>query len=48
LPLARATRGPAMTERTATVIWQVLRDLRRPVFLRSVIAGPRVARASGN
>jgi hypothetical protein len=28
LPLARATRGPAMTERTATVIWQVLRDPR--------------------
>ncbi len=36
LPLARATRGPAMTERTATVIWQVLRDLRRPVFLWNV------------
>lgn len=36
LPLARATRGPAMTERTATVIWQVLRDVRRPVFLWNV------------
>ncbi|WP_439952990.1 hypothetical protein, partial [Escherichia coli] len=36
LPLARATRGPAMTERTATVIWQVLRDLRRPIFLWNV------------
>ncbi|BAU91447.1 uracil-DNA glycosylase [Methylorubrum populi] len=36
LPLARATRGPAMAERTATVIWQVLRDLRRPVFLWNV------------
>lgn len=36
LPLARATRGPAMTERTATVIWQMLQDVRRPVFLWNV------------
>lgn len=36
LPLARATRGPAMAERTATVIWQILRDMRRPVFLWNV------------
>jgi hypothetical protein len=36
LPLARATRGPAVAERTATVIWQVLRGLDRPVFLWNV------------
>jgi Uracil DNA glycosylase superfamily len=36
LPLARATRGPIMAERTAYVIWQVLRDLNRPIFLWNV------------
>ena len=36
LPLARATRGPAMGERTAKVIWQVLTDLKRPIFLWNV------------
>ncbi len=36
LPLARATRGPAMGERTATVIWQVLTELKRPIFLWNV------------
>lgn len=36
LPLKRATRGPAVSERTASVIWQVLRDLNRPVFLWNV------------
>lgn len=36
LPLARATRGPAVAERTATTIWQVLRSLDRPVFLWNV------------
>ncbi len=36
LPLARATRGPAVAERTATVIWRVLRDLNRPIFLWNV------------
>ena len=46
LPLARATRGPAMTERTATVIWQVLRDLRRPIFLWNVF--PLHPHASGD
>lgn len=36
LALARATRGPAVAERTATVIWQVLRAVNRPVFLWNV------------
>jgi hypothetical protein len=36
IPLARATRGPEVAERTATIIWQVLRDLDRPVFLWNV------------
>lgn len=36
LPLARATRGPAMAERTAKAIWQVLRVVGRPVFLWNV------------
>lgn len=36
LPLARATRGPVVAERTATVIWQVLRSVNRPVFLWNV------------
>lgn len=36
LPLARATKGPPVAERTATIIWEVLQDLRRPVFLWNV------------
>ncbi|MGW5961009.1 uracil-DNA glycosylase [Methylorubrum thiocyanatum] len=36
LPLARATRGPAMAERTATVIWDVLTRIERPIFLWNV------------
>lgn len=36
LDLARATRGPAVAERTATVIWQVLKSIQRPVFLWNV------------
>jgi hypothetical protein len=36
LTLSRATRGPSMSERTATVIWQVLRTLNRPIFLWNV------------
>lgn len=36
LPLTRATRGPAVAERTATIVWQVLRDINRPVFLWNV------------
>lgn len=35
-PLARSTRGPAMGERTAKVIWQALGALNRPVFLWNV------------
>src|ERR1700739_111206 len=35
-PLSRATFGPAMAERTATVVWQALRLLRRRVFLWNV------------
>jgi hypothetical protein len=36
LPLARATKGPAVAERTATIIWQVLKSLDRPIFLWNV------------
>ena len=35
-PLNRATRGPAVAERTATVIWEVLHELDRPIFLWNV------------
>jgi hypothetical protein len=35
-PLTRATKGSAVVERTATVIWQVLKNLRRPIFLWNV------------
>jgi hypothetical protein len=35
-PLARSTRGPAVAERTATVIWQTLSELQRPIFLWNV------------
>ncbi|EHP91332.1 uracil-DNA glycosylase [Methylorubrum extorquens] len=36
LPLARATRGPIVTERTAKVVWQILSSVGRPVFLWNV------------
>lgn len=36
LSLSRATKGPPMAERTATVIWQVLSQVNRPVFLWNV------------
>lgn len=35
-PLRRATKGPAVGERTAATIWQVLRVVNRPVFLWNV------------
>lgn len=35
-PLSRATKGPAMAERTATVVWQVLKAVNRPIFLWNV------------
>jgi hypothetical protein len=34
--LARATKGPALSERTASVIWQTLNRIQRPVFLWNV------------
>ncbi|WP_370875489.1 uracil-DNA glycosylase [Methylobacterium amylolyticum] len=36
LPLARATRGPIVTERTAKAVWQILSGVGRPVFLWNV------------
>ncbi|WP_114109798.1 uracil-DNA glycosylase [Thalassospira xiamenensis] len=36
LPLARATTGPALAERTASVIWQTLNRIQHPVFLWNV------------
>ncbi|WP_244598840.1 uracil-DNA glycosylase [Rhizobium tubonense] len=36
LPLSRATKGPAVAERTAGVIWQTLHRINRPVFLWNV------------
>jgi len=35
-PLARSTNGPAVAERTATVIWRMLMSIRQPVFLWNV------------
>lgn len=35
-PLARATKGPAVAERTASVVWQILRAIDRPIFLWNV------------
>jgi hypothetical protein len=35
-PLARATKGPAVGERTATVVWGMLHAIRRPIFLWNV------------
>lgn len=34
--LSRATRGPAVTERTATIIWDMLAAIGQPVFLWNV------------
>lgn len=34
--LKRATRGPAVAERTAAIVWKVLADLDEPVFLWNV------------
>lgn len=36
LPVAKATKGPAVAERTAAVIWSMLRRLTHPVFLWNV------------
>lgn len=36
LPVRRATKGPAMAERTARIIWQVLDRIAAPVFLWNV------------
>lgn len=35
-PLARATKGPAVAERTAKTVWQMLRAINRPIFLWNV------------
>ena len=35
-PLMQATQGPAMTERTATIVWRALRLIDRPIFLWNV------------
>jgi hypothetical protein len=35
-PLMQATQGPAMTERTATIVWRALRLINRPIFLWNV------------
>jgi hypothetical protein len=34
--LARATKGPPIGERTATVIWAMIKKLQRPIFLWNV------------
>jgi hypothetical protein len=36
LPLVRATKGPVVAERTARIIWQVLTEIDRPIFLWNV------------
>jgi len=36
ITLQRATRGPAVAERTAAVVWKVLGELEQPVFLWNV------------
>ncbi|MGB8275950.1 MAG: uracil-DNA glycosylase [Alphaproteobacteria bacterium] len=35
-PLLRATRGPAVKERTATVVWEMLHAIGQPVFLWNI------------
>lgn len=32
-PLVRATRGPLVSERTASVVWKMIRSIDQPVFL---------------
>jgi hypothetical protein len=32
-PLARATKGPPVSERTAAIVWRMIRVVERPVFL---------------
>lgn len=36
LPLSRATKGPPVAERTAAIIWKVLTEINRPVFLWNI------------
>lgn len=36
LPLAKATRSPVVAERTARVVWDVLGEIRKPIFLWNV------------
>lgn len=36
IALSRATKGPPMAERTATIIWKVLTQINRPVFLWNI------------
>jgi len=36
LTLSRATKGPPVAERTAAIIWQVLEQIERPVFLWNI------------
>lgn len=36
IDLERATHGPVVAERTASVVWQVLHQVRQPVFLWNV------------
>ncbi|WP_394887465.1 uracil-DNA glycosylase [Mesorhizobium sp. AaZ16] len=35
-PLRRATKGPPVAERTASVVWQMLRSIKQPIFLWNV------------
>jgi len=36
LPLSRATKGPPVAERTAAIIWKVLTQIDKPVFLWNI------------
>lgn len=36
LPVSRATRGPSVAERTAAIVWDVIRQLEAPVFTWNV------------
>ena len=36
LPLSRATKGPPVAERTAAIIWKVLTQIEKPVFLWNI------------
>ncbi|PDT35656.1 uracil-DNA glycosylase [Rhizobium sp. M10] len=35
-PLRRATKGPPVAERTASVVWQMLKSIEQPIFLWNV------------